>query len=105
MEVPTSSCFRKTDACPSSDTLLLLRSHSLSPEVSKLVRYHLAECDFCSAEISLLAHYSVPTKKETKPPDIPINLRILAESLFFQTKQTLLGRAAGPKHGLAIGDA
>ena len=46
-----------------------------------LLKHHLAACDFCSAELPLLAHYEVPAKGECKPPEIPINLRILAESL------------------------
>jgi len=46
-----------------------------------LLRYHLATCDFCDAELSLLEHYQPPAKGECKPPEIPINLRILAESL------------------------
>ncbi|MDQ3667975.1 MAG: hypothetical protein M3410_15665 [Acidobacteriota bacterium] len=46
-----------------------------------LVRHHLAGCDFCGAEIPLLAHYKKPLKGECKAPDVPINLRILAESL------------------------
>ena len=46
-----------------------------------LISYHLLACDFCRAELQLLAYYKPPTKGECKAPEIPINLRILAESL------------------------
>lgn len=53
----------------------------LAPEIMSLIRHHLAVCDFCQAELPLLAHYVAPEKGECKAPEIPINLRILAESL------------------------
>lgn len=53
----------------------------LSPEIMNLIKHHLAVCDFCRSEVHLLAHYQPPTKGECKAPEIPINLRILAESL------------------------
>lgn len=46
-----------------------------------LVRHHMETCDFCSAELPLLAHYTAPSKAEFASNEIPINLRILAESL------------------------
>lgn len=73
--------FKKTVACPSSGILLSFVSDALSPEITTLVKYHLGSCEFCDAEVPLLAHYQVPAKGECKPPDIPINLRILAESI------------------------
>jgi hypothetical protein len=75
--------FRKTAACPSSTTLLYYRSEKLSIEVSTLVRYHLTSCDFCQAEVRLLAHHQRKQKPDAKTPDIPMNLRILAESILF----------------------
>jgi hypothetical protein len=86
MKASSVNSFTKTTACPSSNVLLSYHSQALSPEIMSLVRHHLAGCDFCSAEMPLLAHYQKPRKGECKPPEIPINLRILAESL--------LGRAA-----------
>lgn len=77
--------FRKTPACPSSKTLLYFRTEKLSLEISTLVRYHLNSCDFCRAEVSLLAHYHQRSPKaDDKTPEIPMNLRILAESILFQ---------------------
>jgi hypothetical protein len=77
----TTFSFRKTADCPSSSTLLLYRAEKLSPEVVLLVRYHLEACDFCTAEIPLLAHYRQKHNGRHKPPEIPMNLRILAESI------------------------
>lgn len=104
MKVSSADSFTKTIACPSSNILLSYHSRALSPEIMALVRYHLSACDFCSAEIPLLAHYHKPVKGECKAPEIPINLRILAESLLgknelerkkFELKKTL-------KFGLSI---
>ena len=76
----TTTQFVKTAACPASATLLSFRAKTLSAEAETLVTEHLRECDFCSAEITLLAHHqaapSIP-----KTPEIPMNLRILAESI------------------------
>ena len=81
MKASSVNSFAKTIACPSSNILLSFHFQALSPEIRTLVRHHLASCDFCSAEMPLLAHYQSPLKGECKPPEIPINLRILAESL------------------------
>ena len=76
-----ASSFTKGIGCPSSSILLSFRASALSTEIMTLLKHHLAACDFCNAELPLLAHYHVPIKGEGKPPEIPINLRILAESL------------------------
>ena len=73
--------FRKTAACPASATLLSFRADSLSAEAVGLVRDHLEVCDFCSAELPLLAHHSVSAERGFKTPEIPLDLRILAESI------------------------
>ena len=41
---------------------------------------HLENCDFCNAEARLLAHHKA-SRKGLKAPEIPMNLRILAESI------------------------
>jgi len=83
----TTLPFRKTNACPSSRTLLSFRSESRSSEISVLVRYHLTTCEFCNAELRLLAHHSLSPKNEVKPPEIPMNLRILAEAILGQNSK------------------
>lgn len=81
----SKAVFLKTTSCPSSNLLLSYRNKCLSAEVELLIRHHLAECDFCGSEIPLLAHYIPPQRDEAKPVEIPMNLRILAESLFAQS--------------------
>ncbi|PYS72860.1 MAG: hypothetical protein DMF69_06515 [Acidobacteria bacterium] len=73
--------FRKTAACPSSKTLLYFRTEKLSLEISTLVQYHLKSCEFCQAEVMLLAHHQRKQKHDLKTPELPMNLRILAESI------------------------
>ena len=84
----SNKTFRKSAACPASVTLLAFRSERLSPEISTLVTYHLQSCEFCNAELTLLAHHSPTARCEDKPPEIPMNLRILAESILFQNSKT-----------------
>ena len=49
--------------------------------VVTLVRQHLDACEFCNAELPLLAHHRPDPLSTPKPPEIPMNLRILAESI------------------------
>ena len=72
--------FRKTAACPASATLLSLLCSNLPAEAATSVKEHLAECDFCGAELTLLAHHQ-PSTDALRTPDIPRELRILAESI------------------------
>lgn len=77
----TTFPFRKTAACPASATLLSFRTETLSAEATLLVKGHLEVCDFCSAELPLLAHHTVGAERGVKAPEIPLDLRILAESI------------------------
>ena len=61
--------------------MLSFRSDSLSAEATTLVKDHLEVCDFCSAELPLLAHHAVGAERGLKTPEIPLDLRILAESI------------------------
>jgi hypothetical protein len=76
----TQLTFRKTAACPASSTLLSFHAARVSQKKAAVVREHLLECEFCSAELPLLAHHK-PIRPSRKTPEIPINLRILAESI------------------------
>jgi len=79
-----TTSFQKTAACPSESILISYNSRKLSEEVMILVRFHLRSCDFCSAELTLLTFYSRPARRAFKVPEIPMNLRILAESLLHE---------------------
>jgi hypothetical protein len=84
MKASTVKSFSKKLACPSSNLLLSFHYQVLAPEINFLVKHHLAGCDFCYCEIPLLAFYTRPLKREGRPPDLPINLRVLAESILGQ---------------------
>ena len=73
MKTSGRTLFLKTATCPASATLL-------SKKVAVQVKEHLESCDFCSAERQLLTHHK-GSRKAFKAPEIPINLRILAEEL------------------------
>ena len=73
--------FLKTAACPASATLLSFCSDRLSAGAAVVVKDHLELCDFCSAELPLLAHHTVGADRGLKAPEIPLDLRILAESI------------------------
>ena len=81
MASKTTTAFLKTAACPASATLLSFRSQTLSTEAEMLVKDHLKVCDFCNAELPLLAHHVTAPSASTKAPEIPMDLRILAESI------------------------
>ncbi len=86
MKSSTVKSFSKSLACPSSNLLLSFSSQTLAPEINFLVKHHLAACDFCYCEIPLLSFYSTPLKGEMRVPEIPINLRVLAESILLRSK-------------------
>lgn len=83
--------FRKKLACPSSTLLLSFHRQKLSPEVNFLIRNHLASCDFCYCEVPLLSHYTSPKRGELRAPELPINLRVLAESILGKPRTIGLG--------------
>jgi len=72
--------FKKTATCPASATLLSFRCNNLPADAATTVKEHLEQCDFCSAELPLLAHHQ-PVTGSQRTPDIPMDLRILAESI------------------------
>jgi len=86
MKAASVKSFSKKLACPSSNLLLSFQQQALAPEINFLVKHHLAGCDFCSCEIPLLTFYEPPLKGECRPPELPINLRVLAESILGQDR-------------------
>jgi len=83
-QMTSTLTFRKTAACPASSTLVSYRAAKLSRKGAATVREHLLECEFCNAEHQLLAHHKPVRGTRMRTPEIPINLRILAESILFQ---------------------
>lgn len=74
------SSFRKTAECPASAMLLSYRLEKLSRKLATGVSEHLGDCEFCNSEMRLLAHHR-PAGRRPRAPEIPMNLRILAESI------------------------
>lgn len=105
MKASSVKSFSKKLACPSSQLLLSFHQQALAPEINFLVKHHLASCDFCYCEIPLLASYAPPLKGECRPPDLPINLRVLAESILGQDKSAkVVAESSAEAKGLAITD-
>jgi hypothetical protein len=106
MKASSVKSFSKKLACPSSNLLLSFRCHALTPEINFLVKHHLAGCDFCYCEIPLLAFYTLPLKGECRAPDLPINLRVLAESILGQDKSGKIVDGSSPgEEGLTVSGA
>lgn len=86
MKAASVKSFSKKLACPSSNLLLSFRRQALAREIDFLIKHHLAGCDFCYCELSLLSFYTPPRKGEGRVPELPINLRVLAESILGRDK-------------------
>jgi len=83
------SSFAKQTGCPTSAALSAYGAGSLSFLARRSVSEHLATCEFCGAELSLLlAPQLAPAQLDehvaadiaTAPP-MPLALRVLAESI------------------------
>jgi hypothetical protein len=74
------SAFRKRVSCPSSQTLLAFRQSHLGYEDDARIETHLVNCDFCNAELQLLA-FHLSDSEEYAFVEMPTALRRLAESL------------------------
>lgn len=102
MKASTVKSFSKKLACPSSSLLLSFQQQALAPEINFLVKHHLACCDFCYCEIPLLTFYEQPLKGESRPPELPINLRVLAESILGQDKSAKVVAESSACKGLTF---
>jgi hypothetical protein len=84
-KITTSFC--KSGVCPSAEKLLAFyRLEQMTKADSQCVSRHLAECEFCDAELHLLATYPPTEEKfyqadEYQADDMPLALRQLAEVL------------------------
>src|SRR6266851_4077545 len=74
------SLFHKKLGCPSSQSLLEYDQLRLGSAQSLRVEAHLADCDFCNAELQLLTRHQ-DTQDEYSFAELPLQLRGLAERL------------------------
>lgn len=74
--------FAKQPHCPASATLQAYGAHALSFLARPGVASHLAACEFCDAELSLLTRRlsAVEMPGDENPPALPLALRLFAES-------------------------
>jgi len=79
--------FHKEATCPSADKLVIYSSEELSYDEMEHVRSHLYSCDFCSAELLLLARHP-PNDEEIVTPGMPGHLRLLAKALLTGRRAT-----------------
>ncbi len=70
--------FCKRLSCPPSETLLAYRSGHTSQTKRERILSHLADCEFCGAELQLLDRCP-PEVEERQVCQIPAHLRILYE--------------------------
>ena len=100
--------FCKRATCPSAETLLAYGVCSLEAERTVLVAAHLDKCDFCAAELQLLAHHA-PLAEEWESPiaEMPLNLRCLAQSILTSDWLSIesLSEPACEKERLTLTDA
>jgi len=71
--------FSKTLLCPSSEELLSFITRPSANE-RRLMIAHVAECDFCDAEMRFLSKYP-PPPTAVNPAMMPAHLRLLAQCL------------------------
>jgi hypothetical protein len=84
MESAFTTLFHKKVGCPTSQDLLAYDQACLASAHSLRVEAHLADCDFCNAELQLLNRYQ-NTHDEYSFAEMPLQLRGLAERLLHST--------------------
>ena len=74
--------FCKKATCPPANYLVQYLFEGLSPGKIERVERHLCSCDFCGAELQLLARHHVNVEEgEYVTPVMPEHLRLLAKAL------------------------
>jgi hypothetical protein len=107
MKTLTETSFCKQASCPSSETLLTYSAYGLESQTDARITEHLSACDFCCAELQLLAECPQADEGETLKTEIPLSLRRLAEEILagsFLTAE-MFTEAAYEKERLTLTDA
>jgi hypothetical protein len=102
-----ANSFCKQASCPSAETLLTYRSYGLATTADEHITEHLAACDFCCAELQLLAEWPQADEGETFATEIPLSLRRLAEEILAGSPLTaeMFSEAGYEKERLTLTDA
>lgn len=77
----STATFSKLKTCPAAETLLLYGDSALAREARSEVAAHLSNCDFCDAELQLLAKFPPRGRARFRPVKMPLNLYRLAKDL------------------------
>lgn len=85
MRTSSITVFSKQASCPSAETLVSYNTSTLSGGAAAHVLEHLSSCEFCNAELKLLAKHT-PVEEEYRATEIPAHLRSLAEALMGQAE-------------------
>ena len=101
---PDGHGFVKRIECPPSGVLLAYAGESITGLIREGIRSHLADCDFCSAELQLLGKHPPVGEVEFVPAPLPLFLLLMADS----ESVGLIGVASTrrpdePEAGLAFG--
>jgi hypothetical protein len=107
MNSALSNLFFKQATCPSSETLLAYGAQRLAAQQGAHVEEHLSVCEFCDAELRLLAEYCPAEPEEYRTTSIPRDLLCLAEAILKHSSLSIesLVSAAYEKEGLTLTDA
>ncbi len=109
MRSSSAAVFCKYKTCPSADVILSYCVAKLAPEAERQVADHLTACEFCGAEMSLIAHNSsCETPADFVSCEIPASLRRLAEDLLASQTTGALGKlceAVYAREGVSLTDA
>ena len=107
MSSMTVSGFCKQVACPSAEILLQYHLTRLGFDEKAWVISHLEACDFCCAELQLLASHPAQDESFAETLDVPLPLRRLAEAILgggILSAEIVLGGRFEPE-GLTLTDA
>ncbi len=80
--------FCKNEECPTSEELLAFQIGDMPVSDGYVVRRHLSQCEFCSAEVEFYENYP-PTAEHDEPVEadsIPTPLYELAEALLIKQR-------------------
>ncbi|MEO6590067.1 MAG: hypothetical protein ABIP06_12265 [Pyrinomonadaceae bacterium] len=94
--------FRKNSNCPASPKLLAFEKGETKTLNGEVIRKHLLECEFCSAELEFYARYP-QSEEPVGKAEIPPYLFELAESLLrnkhkeFKSLNKLFSELDSPK--------
>jgi hypothetical protein len=86
--------FYKQATCPAAETLLAYHTRSLALARRRVVASHLAACEFCGAELQLLADHppddGCDQLLEITAEAMPLGLRRLAEAILSGSTRTIM---------------